>query len=73
MGTNTYGKGSVQELISVTKDTSVKVTIAKWLTPNGKSISAGGLTPDYEVKITEADLKADKDPQMDKAIELLAK
>jgi carboxyl-terminal processing protease len=73
VGTKTYGKGSVQELVSVTKDTSLKVTIAKWLTPGGKSISEGGLTPDYEVKITEADAKAEKDPQMDKALELLAK
>lgn len=71
VGTKTYGKGSVQELLPVTKDTSLKVTIAKWLTPNGKSISEGGLLPDYEVKIIEADLKAGKDPQMAKALELL--
>jgi len=71
VGVKTYGKGSVQELVSVTEDTSLKVTIAKWLTPSGKSISEGGLTPDYEVKITETDLKAEKDPQMDKALELL--
>jgi len=71
VGTKTYGKGSVQELVKVTDSTALKVTIAKWLTPNGKSISEGGLTPDYEVKISEADLKADKDPQMDKALELL--
>ncbi len=72
VGTKTYGKGSVQQLFPVTKDTSLKVTIAKWLTPNGNSISEGGLIPDYEVKITEEDLKAEKDPQMEKALELLA-
>jgi carboxyl-terminal processing protease len=71
VGTKTYGKGSVQELVKVTDNTSLKVTIAKWLTPNGKSISEGGLTPDYEVKISEADIKAEKDTQMDKALELL--
>jgi len=71
VGTKTYGKGSVQELLPVTKDTSLKVTVAKWLTPGGISISDGGLTPDYEVKVTEEDLKAEKDPQMDKALELL--
>jgi len=71
VGTKTYGKGSVQEFLTVTKNTSLKVTVAKWLTPSGKSISEDGLTPDYEVKITEADLKAEKDPQMDKALELL--
>jgi carboxyl-terminal processing protease len=73
VGTRTFGKGSVQELIKVTPDTSLKVTIARWLTPNGVSISDNGLTPDYEVNITEDDLKANKDPQMDKAIELLDK
>lgn len=71
VGTKTFGKGSVQELIKITPETSLKVTIARWLTPNGVSISDGGLTPDYKVEITEADLKANKDPQMDKAIELL--
>jgi len=71
VGTRTFGKGSVQELVKITPDTSLKVTIARWLTPNGISISDNGLTPDYEVKITDADVKADKDSQMDKAIELL--
>lgn len=71
VGTRSFGKGSVQELMKITPDTSLKVTIARWLTPNGVSISDGGLTPDYEVKITEADLKANKDPQLEKAIEIL--
>lgn len=71
VGTKTFGKGSVQELVKVTPDTSLKVTIAKWLTPNGISISEGGLTPDYEVKFTEKDFKEGNDPQMKKAIELL--
>ncbi len=68
VGTKTFGKGSVQELIQITPDTSLKVTVARWLTPNGISISDGGLTPDYEVKITDADLKAGNDPQTKKAI-----
>jgi carboxyl-terminal processing protease len=71
VGTKTFGKGSVQELIKITPDTSLKVTIARWLTPNGISISDNGLTPDYEVNITDKDVSADKDPQMDKAIQLL--
>lgn len=73
VGTKTYGKGSVQELVHITSDpaTSLKVTVAKWLTPNGKSISENGLQPDFEVKISEADIKADKDPQMDQALEIL--
>ena len=71
VGTKTFGKGSVQELIKVTPNTSLKVTIAKWLTPKGVSISEGGLTPDYEVKFTEEDVKNSRDPQLEKAIELL--
>ena len=73
VGEKTFGKGSVQELFPVTGDTSLKITIARWLTPNGVSISEGGLKPDVEVKITEEDIKKQKDPQMDKAIELLLK
>ena len=45
VGTNTFGKGSVQELVPITSDTSLKVTIARWLTPDGSSISDGGLSP----------------------------
>src|SRR3989338_1651191 len=73
VGTKTFGKGSVQELIKITSDTSFKVTIAKWLTPNGNSISDGGLTPDYLVEYTEKDRDAGRDPQMDKAVEILNK
>lgn len=71
VGTKTFGKGSVQELVKLTQDTSLKVTIAKWLTPKSNSISEGGLIPDYEVKITEKDLTAKKDPQMEKAVEVV--
>ncbi|MFA5778464.1 MAG: S41 family peptidase [Candidatus Paceibacterota bacterium] len=71
VGTQSFGKGSVQEVIDVTPDTILKITVAKWLTPKGTSISDKGLTPDYLVEITQKDLDAKKDPQMDKAIELL--
>jgi carboxyl-terminal processing protease len=71
VGTQSYGKGSVQEVIDVTSDTLLKITVAKWLTPSGASISKKGLTPDYEVKLTGKDAEALKDPQMDKAVELL--
>lgn len=73
VGTNTFGKGSVQELVKITQNSSFKVTIAHWLTPNGKSISDGGLSPDIEVKSTKEDIKAIKDPQLEKAVELLLK
>ncbi len=69
IGSNTFGKGSVQELVKITSDTSLKVTIARWLTPLGNSISNGGLKPDIEVKRTAEDFKAQKDPQLDRAME----
>ncbi len=73
VGEKTFGKGSVQELVNITQDTSLKVTIARWLTPNGNSISKQGIIPQYEVKRTEADRAAGRDPQLDKAIEILNK
>ena len=71
VGEQTFGKGSVQELINVTPETSLKVTVAKWLTPNGTSISLKGLTPDVKVPYTLKDVDAKRDPQMDKALEIL--
>lgn len=73
IGTKTFGKGSVQELVEITPETSLKVTIARWLTPNGHNLSHEGLTPDIEVKKTQDDTKAGKDPVMDKAVEFLKK
>ncbi|HEY4503301.1 MAG TPA: S41 family peptidase, partial [Candidatus Paceibacterota bacterium] len=60
-----------QEVIKVTDNTLLKITVAKWLTPNGASISEKGLTPDYKVGITKEDTAAKVDPQMNKAVELL--
>lgn len=71
IGSKTFGKGSVQELIPVTSDTSLKVTVAHWFTPLGNSISSGGLTPDIEVKLTKENTKDGKDPVMEKAVEYL--
>ena len=68
VGTQSYGKGSVQEVVNIGDDTSLKVTIAKWLTPNGVSISKKGLTPDIEVKPSD---KEGEDPQIKKALEVL--
>ncbi len=73
VGNKTFGKGSVQELVDITKDTSLKITVAHWLTPLGNSISNGGLTPQIEVKITPEDIKAGRDPQLEKAVEYLLK
>lgn len=71
VGTQSFGKGSVQQVVDITSDTILKITVAKWLTPNGTSISEKGLTPDYIVEVTKEDLEEKRDPQMEKAIELL--
>ena len=73
VGEKTFGKGSVQELVSITSETSLKITIARWLTPNGVSISQNGIEPEYPVAYTLADREADRDPQLEKAIEILNK
>jgi len=68
VGQRTFGKGSVQELLDITPDTSLKVTVARWLTPNGRSISNNGIEPDLIVPITRADMDAGRDPQLDAAV-----
>lgn len=73
IGAQTFGKGSVQELIKLDDGSSLKVTVARWLTPNGRSISAGGLTPDIVVERTSDDRVAGKDPQLDAALDFMKK
>jgi carboxyl-terminal processing protease len=73
IGTQTFGKGSVQELIELEKGSALKVTVARWLTPNGTSISEGGLTPDIVVERTVEDREAERDPQLDAALDFLKK
>lgn len=73
IGTRTFGKGSVQELVPITSDTALKLTIARWLTPNGLSISGNGITPDYEVALTKEDIDKRFDAQMEAAAAFLAK
>jgi len=71
VGEKTFGKGSVQEFLPLTKDTSVKITVAKWLTPKGDQINEKGLAPDVEVKIEKKEIEAKQDPQMERAVEIL--
>lgn len=71
IGEKSFGKGSVQELADLSNGSSIKITIAKWLTPNGNSITDVGLEPDVKVEMTDEDYSAGKDPQLDKAIEIL--
>jgi len=70
VGEKTFGKGTVQEVQDLKDGSTLKITIAKWLTPDGAAIEKNGLVPDYEIKITEADIEAGKDPQLEKAFEL---
>jgi len=70
IGAHSFGKGSVQELVEIGGG-ALKVTVARWLTPSGRSISDGGLKPDVEVERTLEDFDAGRDPQMDRAIEFL--
>lgn len=71
IGEQTFGKGSVQELDSLKDGSSIKITIAKWFTPNGRSIDDEGITPDVEVEMTEDDYNNFNDPQLDKALEII--
>ena len=71
VGEQTFGKGSVQELITLADGSSLKITVAKWLTPGGVDISAAGITPDEVIELTAEDYENDRDPQLDKAVELL--
>lgn len=71
VGEKTFGKGSVQSIEDVAGGGQLKVTVAKWYTPNGKNISKEGITPDVVVGLTEADVAAGQDPQKNKALELL--
>lgn len=71
VGTNTFGKGSVQELVDITPDTALKVTVARWLEPDGTHIPLEGITPDIMATTSDEAVKAGKDLQMDKAAALL--
>lgn len=71
IGKTSFGKGSVQQLENLRGGSSLKITVAKWLTPKGISISEVGLKPDVEVELTEKDFEEKKDPQLDKAIALI--
>jgi carboxyl-terminal processing protease len=72
VGVTTFGKGSVQNWIPLTNNQgAVRVTIARWYTPNEQQIHEVGITPDFTVEITEKDIEDNVDPQLNKAIELL--
>ncbi len=72
VGTKSYGKGLVQEIVDLKNGDKLKVTIAKWYTPNGDNINQAGLKPDIEVKMTAQQYNAGNDTQLKKALEVLA-
>jgi len=71
VGEKSFGKGSIQEALDLREGSLLKVTVAKWLTPKGNSISDVGIEPDIEVEMTEEDYEEGRDPQLDKAIEII--
>ncbi len=71
IGTTTYGKGSVQLIDELSDGSALYVTTARWLTPDGHLIEGVGLTPDFEVEITEEDVAQGIDPQLERAIQYI--
>jgi len=73
VGVTTYGKGTVQNWIGLAdNEGAIRVTIARWLTPNQRNVTGTGLTPEVEVKISDADAQAGIDTQLNKAVEILS-
>lgn len=73
VGEKTFGKGSVQEVIPLDEGTNIKITVAKWLTPSGASIHEQGIEPTEKVEMTQEDRDADKDPQLERALDIARK
>lgn len=71
IGEQTYGKGSVQVTERLSDSSAVAVTIRRWFTPADRAIDGKGLTPDVVVPLTEEDIKAGRDPQLDRAVTYL--
>jgi len=73
IGATSFGKGSVQDFEEFRDGSSLKLTVARWLTPNGELIDGYGVTPNQEVEFTFEDYEAKRDPQLDAAINHLTK
>lgn len=71
VGEKSYGKGTVQEIQNLSDRSSMKITIARWVMPAGDILDKVGLEPDYVVELTDEDIKAKKDAQLEKALEVL--
>lgn len=71
VGEKSFGKGSVQQVENLLGGAALKVTVARWYTPNGANIDRQGITPDVQIGLSDDDRKANRDPQKDKAFELV--
>jgi carboxyl-terminal processing protease len=71
VGETSFGKGTIQRVDDLAGGSGLHITFAKWLTPSGFWVNKVGLKPDVEVKLTDDDIKNNRDPQLDKAKELL--
>jgi carboxyl-terminal processing protease len=72
VGEVSFGKGSVQELIALDNGAQLKVTVARWYTPNGKTINQNGIVPDVAIGLSQTDVDNGVDPQINEAVRLLA-
>jgi carboxyl-terminal processing protease len=68
VGTQSFGKGTVQEIIDLPGGSSLRVTVAKWLTPSGHDLGKTGIVPDIVIDRTAEEYRAGKDPQLDAAV-----
>ncbi|MBI2034002.1 MAG: S41 family peptidase [Candidatus Liptonbacteria bacterium] len=71
VGEKSFGKGTIQEIKQLRDGSSLKITVAHWVLPGGEVLEGSGLKPDIEAKLTEEDAKNKRDPQLDKALEIL--
>ncbi|MDN5274197.1 MAG: putative carboxyl-terminal protease [Candidatus Saccharibacteria bacterium] len=67
IGEKTFGKGTVQKVLDLGAGTKLKVTVARWYTPNGKNITKEGIMPNQKIELSAADVNSNKDPQLDAA------
>ena len=71
VGEKTFGKGLVQIMEDLKDGSAIKISVSRWLTPNGVDINKNGIEPDFEVEFTEDDYINERDPQLEKAMEIL--
>ncbi len=71
VGETSFGKGTVQQIEDLNDGSSIKITVAHWVLPSGHVLENGGIKPDIEVKVTDDDIAKKRDPQLDKAVQIL--